>query len=694
MDQKTSSIFSVFTPWARRFTDEHERELQETRALYNEVRRLHEKSPYADASLAIVDLVNGIYRNLPNYGVHQDIEGEFKEAIFQVLELDPHVCRFPAWHEPLSLREGVDLRRFLRAKKHFLSRPEHREYLITALTSMFSGIAASMPMALAPSPFVISLLYTLPRPAEIVQNAFAELSDQRLVDAGLFADVFRRYVFNLAEICGIADINNPGSRTLKGPIELKLPLSEYERILKGTPLRDLLNAPVPLKFTNEERFSHMHVLGGSGAGKTTLLQNLILNDLKAEPSPSLIIVDSQRDMISRLTRLALLKERRVLLISPRDIHHPPAINIFDVKRLGDYDEAQKEQLTAGVLETFDYLFAGLIGAELTPKQAVFFRYVARMMLSLPEVMERNATILDIIDFIDRPEDYRPVIETLPDIQRSFFERDLLDPKKTTFKETKEQVRYRLQAILENPTLARLFTSTETKIDLFAELNQGTVVLVDTAKDFLKDASANFGRIVISLVLQAILERSVIDEAERHPTFLYVDEAEEYFDTNIDDLLTQVRKYKMGCIFAHQFLDQAAPQLRASLAANTAIKFAGGASVSDARAMAPDMRTTADFITSQPGFHFAGYIRNVTPSAVAIPVTNGLLEAEPQLTAAEHEAFLALNRRLVSAPKSPPSPKQPPEPPAFGRPDKGSPPGPTTTGKPSSPSNPLAAADEW
>jgi hypothetical protein len=38
-------------------------------------------------------------------------------------------------------------------------------------------------------------------------------------------------------------------------------------------------------------------------------------------------------------------------------------------------------------------------------------------------------------------------------------------------------------------------------------------------------------------------------------------------------------------------------------------------MSDARAMAPDLRTTPEFILSQPKLHFACHIRNVTPQAV-------------------------------------------------------------------------------
>jgi hypothetical protein len=380
-----------------------------------------------------------------------------------------------------------------------------------------------------------------------------------------------------------------------------------------------------------------------------------VNDLKADDPPSLVIVDSQGDLIHKLSRLELFApgygrlSDRLILISPKDTQNPPALNIFDVNRprFGRYEDVVREQVTAGVIQTFDYLFAGLLGADLTAKQGVFFRFVARLMLALPETLGRNATILDMIELMDDVRPYRAAIESLPPIQRNFFERDFASK---TFAQTKEQIRYRLNAILENPTLARLFTAPDTKIDLFEQLNRGAIVLVDTAKDFLKGSSAHFGRIFISLVLQAVLERAVMREEDRRPAFLIVDEAASYFDSNIDDLLTEARKYKCGCVFAHRFLDQATLSLRASLAANTSIKMAGGVSTSDARALAPDMRTTTDFILAQPRLHFAAHIRHVTPSAVSIPVPLGLLEGEPRMDEAAYAELRDRNRSRVSLPQ--------------------------------------------
>lgn len=649
-------VVNVFTPFLRRFTDERARDLSDTRGLYATVRSATAASEFAESDAR--ERVGSVLWHAVHEQVPEALVGAFCVAIDGILQLEHVIFELPAINPAhLSLKENVDLRHFLRAKQHFLANQNRvLDLLLLGVRRILGDLAEQLPATVDPSPFTIPLIYTLTEPRQYLDRIVGVLFDQRFVDNGLFVELSKRMYLNICEESGIVDPWEP-KKPFKRASGNDAPLHDIARIyLSGTPFYDLFMAPVPLRFTYEERFSHMHVVGGSGAGKTTLLQNLILNDLRSEEPPALVVVDSQGDLINKISHLGLFDPdtgplyHHLVLISPKDIRSPPALNIFDINRdrLGRYDEATKEQVVAGVIETFDYLFEGLLGADLTAKQSVFFRFVARLMLALPETLGRSATILDMIALMDDPEPYREAIRSLPPIQRNFFERDFAGK---TFVQTKEQIRYRLNAILENPTLARLFTAPKTRIDIFDILNNGGIILVDTAKDFLKGASSHFGRIFISLVLQAVVERAAIPERHRKPTFLIVDEAAAYFDSNIDDFLTEARKYKCGCVFAHQFLDQATSQLRSSLAANTAIKFAGAVSMSDARALAPDMRTTAEFIVSQPRLHFAAHVRHTTPSAVSIPIQVGQLEAEHRMDDDAYRRLRVLNSSKVSIPQS-------------------------------------------
>ncbi|MDB5580989.1 MAG: hypothetical protein JWR80_6165 [Bradyrhizobium sp.] len=630
---------STYIPFFRRFTNEKQREIQETERLYAWV-KAHQDA-FAETKVTVGKAVYGAVACLPD-----DIDNILIGAMQDLLDLEPQIWELPPpdFHR-MSMQEFVEYRNLLYAKQYFFAnRDEQLGLLKGGLIRLVYGFLEDLPEMEAPTPFTIPLIYALPEPRLTVAKVWGTLDDY--FPQHLFVAVTRQLYRNMCAITGRNPDDGASKKAIIQADESPLPLDKLaEAYLGGTPFYDIFMAPVPLRLSREDRFNHMHIVGGTGAGKTTLIENLILHDIQSDDPPSLVLIDPHSDLVRKLTRADLGIEDRLIIIDPRDTQYPPALNIFAVNRarMDEYDEATREQVTAGVIQTFNYLFGGLTNLALTGKQDVFFRYVARLMLSLPESMGRNATILDMMKLMSDPAPYADAIAALPEIPREFFLRDFLSK---TFEQTKEQIRYRLQAIIENPTMARLFTSQENKVDLFSEMNRGAIILVDTAKDFLKENSSTFGRLFISLVLQAVLERAAIPERKRKPTFLIVDEAASFFSSNIDDLLTEARKYKTGLVLAHQYLDQATGSLKSSLHANTGIKFASGLSAADARAMAPEMRTTADFILDQPKLQFAAHIRNVTPQAVAIPI-HPVVDL-PQLSAERYASLIGRNRERVSA----------------------------------------------
>ncbi len=444
----------------------------------------------------------------------------FYAALSVLLRGERVIFDMPEFHPSLSLREMVELRDALRRKEHFHANEDRfLDMLGDGIVAILNHIADLLPKTVAPSPFTVPLICALPEPGKLIDRLYGTLWDQRYVDAGLFIETTRRMYFNLCEASGIADPQEPKRPFKRAADNDASPTELVETYLDGTAFRHLFNeTQIPLAYDPETRFAHTWIIGGTGAGKTQLLQNLILHDIESNNPPSLVIIDSQGDLIDKVSHLAAFRDRPPILISPKDIEYPPALNIFDINRarIAKYGAIAREQVVAGAIQTFEYMFNGL-GVDLTGKQGVCFRNMCRLMLALPY----PATILDLLNLTDErmPATYQSAVESLPDLTRQFFERDFVDRE---FRDTKRQIRSRLQGILENPTIARLFMQPETKIDIFGELNRGSVILVDTAKDFLRTFTPYFGRLFISLVLQAVMERVVIPEAERKPTFLVID----------------------------------------------------------------------------------------------------------------------------------------------------------------------------
>jgi len=313
---------------------------------------------------------------------------------------------------------------------------------------------------------------------------------------------------------------------------------------------------------------------------------------------------------------------------------------MDEARLASYGLAEREKVQNSAIALYEHFFGELLGAELTAKQGVVFKYLARLMLEIPD-----ATILTLRDLVDDPKPFIPYMDKLEGSARIFFAREFLDK---SFNQTRKQISKRLWGVLSTPAFERLFSSRETKIDLFSLMNEGYVILISTAKDLLKhDGASLYGRFFLSMIGQAIMERAVIPEGERTPTFLYIDECQDYFDESVEILLAQGRKYKIGVTLAHQYLDQLDTSGRSSVLANTSIKAAGGMNAKDAKTLASEMRVTSDYVQSMKKTHyssdFAFWMKHDLPSAIKVNVPFGHLESRERMDSQSFAKLLERNR---------------------------------------------------
>jgi len=269
------------------------------------------------------------------------------------------------------------------------------------------------------------------------------------------------------------------------------------------------------------------------------------------------------------------------------------------------------------------------------------------------------TLLELMEGVDRPR-FDPIIQKLDPTAQAFFKNQFFNK---SFGPTREQIARRLYSVLSVPSFDRMFGTPENKLDMFECIQSRKIVLVNTSKALLKnDACSLFGRYMISQTMSAVFERAAIPEKDRKPAYLIIDEFADYADDSMEPLLTQCRKYKLGCLFAHQSLSQTSASLNNIIAGNTTIKVAGGISDRDARALAPDMRTTVEQLTNlrktDRSAQFMAYIRNKTGRALTIEVPFGILEAQPRMTDAQHKALVTRNTARYSATSHTPAPTTP------------------------------------
>lgn len=688
---------SVFTPFFRRFTDETARELSETKALYEKVRKAHLDSTWAspNARDAVVDVVVDAADDILDRMPAPVLRDALRQCLTEILDRESAIFATPEvdFEAPLSLKEAVDLRRFLRAKQHWLGHAERGTVLLVeTLVLIYKTVCQRAPdIADDDSLLRVPLITLMDDPYFIVDGLLGTICDsEEIADAGLFAELTRHFYENLCAVSGFVP-DTEHKKPFKTAADSDLsPVELVETYCANTPFKDLFLMPISLPLSPTIRFEHHWIVSPPGTGKSTTLQYLIHRDLDlvAKGHASVIVMESNRDLIKAIEGLKRFGEGgdlagKLIAIDVEDVEWPIALNIFDVglDRINAASPRDREALLNSATAMLDYVFRGLLGAELTSRQSTLFNFTIQLLLQIP-----SATLDTLIDLM-QPKGLRQFAEHLqkldPDARR-FFE---LKFESKEFEATKSQVVDRLFAIKRIRTLARMFSAPRTKLDLFSEMGKGRVILINAAKSLLQEDGVEiFSRFFIAMILLAAEKRQLLPQSQRLPTYVYLDECHDVIrrDEKIPIILDQARKFRVALILAHQRLDQLTPPVLNALLGSTAIKFAAKLSDANASALARNMGTTAEFISSQRPYTYAAHVRGLTDSAISIQIPFTDFNRMERMSREEQEAVRDEMRRKYAVRQSHQASSQPP---AAGAPPPPSP------DRPASPKPPPETSDE-
>lgn len=656
---RSSNIASFFLASPRA------RELAETREAWNRTEELWRASPLGgtDSYTLATELVQEIIRRSdrpPTLPILIALADAFYE-LYHAEAVGPLEANWTAVEN--NIEAAMEVREMLPRRRRWAAdfgtmHAAWKNIVLTATSELFSVLPEACfgrTDGQRGDTFEVPLIDLLDDPALVVDRLFMLPYADDSFRLDLFKHQRELCATNLLIASGFQGNENIAEvqhRLVRAPLQKKMTGAELARVyLRGSPFQSLLDAPVPFRIPDDLRFEHCHIVGGTGHGKTQLMQKMIHADLMAsrEDSRSVVVIDSQGDLINKLVRLDLFSlfaesslADRLVLIDPSDIEFPAALNLFDahLDRIRGYSAADRERVLNGVIELYELFFGAFLGAELTQKQGVIFKYLARLMLVIP-----GATIHTLMKVMENGREYQQYIDQLDGSARYFFETEFFAP---SFSATKKQVLRRLWGVLSTPAFERMFTQPENKLDLFKAMNEGKIILVSTAKEFLKrEGSQLLGRFFVAMIAQAALERSTVPENKRNAVFVYVDEAQEYFDDSIETILNQARKYRVGLTLAHQTLDQLSPRLRSAIFSNTSMKCVGGVSAKDARTLADELRTTPEFLEGMKRqgarSEFAVWVKHLTGRAVRLTCPLGFLERQPTLDVQEFEELVAANR---------------------------------------------------
>ncbi|PIS32201.1 hypothetical protein COT40_01280 [Candidatus Peregrinibacteria bacterium CG08_land_8_20_14_0_20_41_10] len=295
----------------------------------------------------------------------------------------------------------------------------------------------------------------------------------------------------------------------------------------------------------KDRFRHHYIIGQTGTGKSNFISFLARQDVWN--GEGVCVVDPHGDLIEDILKY-VPKERakEVIYFDPADCERPMGLNMLEANTPEEMDRASLDATE---------IFIKLFGDEIFgPRIQHYFRNAC---LTLMEDKEEGATLIDVPRmFVDDEFMRYKVVKIKNPVVKSFWEHEYA---KTGAREKEEMIPYfsaKFGPFITNTTIRNIIGQPKSVFNFREVMDSGKVLLINLSKGRIGALNAQLlGLVIVNKISMAALSRSDIPEKERKPFFLYVDEFQNFATETFATILSEARKYNLGLIMAHQYINQ-------------------------------------------------------------------------------------------------------------------------------------------
>lgn len=311
----------------------------------------------------------------------------------------------------------------------------------------------------------------------------------------------------------------------------------------------------PFGIKHADRFSHAYLIGKTGTGKSTALETMIRQDLLR--GEGFCLIDPHGDLVERIAKAIPDWHRsRVVFLDAPDPTQP-----FGVNPLRHVVADRRPLAAGGLLEVFKKSWdARAWGARLEH----LLRNAILALLDYPE-----ATLADLLQLLtDRRFRADVVAHVENPIVRDFWRRDYEGWPPRLRLEAIAPVQAKVGAFLADPRLARILTGPTEVVHIRRFMDEGKVLLVNLSRGELgEDTASLLGGLLVTTIALAAFSRADTPAGKRRPFFLYIDEFQSFATRMLPTMASELRKFGVGLVLAHQYLAQLDPELRHAVLGN-------------------------------------------------------------------------------------------------------------------------------
>ncbi|MGK2957241.1 MAG: type IV secretory system conjugative DNA transfer family protein [Acidimicrobiales bacterium] len=304
-----------------------------------------------------------------------------------------------------------------------------------------------------------------------------------------------------------------------------------------------------------DRFSHTYVIGKTGSGKSTLLESLAAQDIVN--GRGVCVIDPHGDLAERLvTYIPDWRKADLVYLNAPDPDQPYGYN--PLRRV---HPSRVPLAVSGLMEAFKKLWEEAWGVRM---EHVF----RNALYALIEA--GDATLPDVLRLLSEKSYRDGVIQRVKNDQvRTFWSQEFKAYNPRYRQEMIAPIQNKVGAFLADPKLRRIFTAAPIDLHFRTLMDEGKILIVNLAKGRLGEDSANLlGALLVTTLGLAALSRSDMAEPLRRDFFIYIDEFQSFTTLSVANMVSELRKFRVGLTLAHQHLHQLEPDVRHAVLGNT------------------------------------------------------------------------------------------------------------------------------
>ena len=372
-----------------------------------------------------------------------------------------------------------------------------------------------------------------------------------------------------------------------------------------------------------DRPFHTYVIGRTGVGKSTLLEAIAVQDIIA--GRGVAIIDPHGDLAERVAaHVPLRRKADVVYFDAADASQPYGYNPLRRVRADRIPLA-----VSGLMEAFAKLWPEAWGVRM--------EHVLRNALyALIEFGE--ATLADVVRVLMEKSFLREVLARVRNPQvRDFWLKEFAGYNPRYRQETIAPILNKVGAFLADPRLYRIFTSPQVDLHFRQIMDEGKILIVNLAVGRMGADSANLlGALLMTTLGLAGFSRADVAEDSRRAFHVIVDEFQNFTTLSVANMISELRKYHVSLLLAHQHLQQLEPDVRHAVLGNVGTLVSFRLGPEDARVIARELEPAFAplDLTNLPNHDV--YLKLMIDGAPSKPFSAHTLTA---VEAANHQGFI-------------------------------------------------------